>query len=210
MKKFLIAFVIFLSPLAVGAQSIELDRDFVGTTNEEIPAYVAVDLEPEGGDYYWGFAQPDGQIADTSNSDNGNVDLNATFRSNGYQFGIYKFFLFDNSIASGTCNPSNDFESSCVNSGAVIYVENVSLFNLVGLNSGSAVGLLRDTANEFGLVLLIILGAVIGIAIGVLVFKVGYGYIRNMPGDWGYNPSRKSYRFGRGKSIQPGAHGRII
>lgn len=77
------------------------------------------------------------------------------------------------------------------------------------MNVTSVKNLILSVTHDFGSALLILLGAVIVIGIGFLIFKLGWGYIRNMPGDWGYDSQRKSYRFGRGKVVKPGANGVI-
>jgi len=63
---------------------------------------------------------------------------------------------------------------------------------------------------DYGSEILLILGSVLGIAVAFLVFKIGWGYLRNTPGDWGYNPHRKSWIMGRGKSVDIPTGGRIF
>jgi len=70
------------------------------------------------------------------------------------------------------------------------------------MNSQSTLNLILETAEKFGLSLIGILGTIILIGVGYLVYKVGWGYIRNMPGDWGYNSQRKSFRWGHGSSVK--------
>lgn len=78
------------------------------------------------------------------------------------------------------------------------------------MNFITAKNLIVNIASSFSLTIFKVFVVVIGIAIAFLVFKIGWGLIRNMPGDWGYNSQRKSYRFGRGKSVSIPAGGRII
>jgi len=78
------------------------------------------------------------------------------------------------------------------------------------MNSISVTNLIVAAGQDFGSAVIIIFGAVLVIAGGFILFKVGWGYIRNMPGDWGYNSQRKSFRFGRGKSVAIPPGGRII
>lgn len=78
------------------------------------------------------------------------------------------------------------------------------------MNFSNVRDLILETAGNFGITMLEILGVVLGIMVAFLVFKIGWGLIRNMPGDWGYNSQRKSYRFGRGKSVPIPQGGRII
>lgn len=78
------------------------------------------------------------------------------------------------------------------------------------MDSNSALSLILGALTTFGESVGIILGASIVIGLGVLVFSVGWGYIRNMPGDWGYDSQRKSWRPGRGKSVEIPKGGRIF
>lgn len=70
------------------------------------------------------------------------------------------------------------------------------------MNATSARELIVNKLVEYGDNLLLILAGVIGIGLGFLLYKLGWGYIRNMPGDWTYDSQRASYRIGRGRNVQ--------
>jgi len=71
------------------------------------------------------------------------------------------------------------------------------------MNSDATLNLILDALTEYGSNLLYILGSlVLVLGVGFLIYKVGWGYIRNMPGDWTYNSQRSSYRLGGGRNVK--------
>jgi len=66
-------------------------------------------------------------------------------------------------------------------------------------------GLITSALGDWGKMLLIIMGAVMVIGVGILIVRLGYGYIRNLPGDLGYDPSRKSRRGKKYDSLRGGS-----
>lgn len=71
------------------------------------------------------------------------------------------------------------------------------------LSASESTKILLREISVYGEVVLQILGAIIAIGIAYLIFSIGWQLIRNMPGDFGYNSQRASYRFGHGKVIKP-------
>jgi len=69
------------------------------------------------------------------------------------------------------------------------------------MNADSAKTVILSALGDYSIALFYICGAVLTIGVGYLVYKIGWGYIRNMPGDWTYNSQRASYRFGHGKKV---------
>jgi len=70
------------------------------------------------------------------------------------------------------------------------------------MNATSARELIVNKLVEYGDNMLLILTTVVGVALGFVLYKLGWGYIRNMPGDWTYDSQRASYRFGRGRNVK--------
>lgn len=70
------------------------------------------------------------------------------------------------------------------------------------LDWDTASGLITDSLQDYGNVLFWIFASLMGIMVGCLIFRIGYLHIRNLPGDPGYDPSRGSFRRGRGRNVK--------
>jgi len=69
-------------------------------------------------------------------------------------------------------------------------------------NAGNSAGVITGGLEDYGNTLFWILASLMGIMVGVLIIRIGYLHVRNLPGDPGYDPSRGSYRFGRGRKVK--------
>lgn len=71
------------------------------------------------------------------------------------------------------------------------------------ISKTSALALLTGAFTDYGTAILIILGIVLGIGIGYLIFKFGWKTLMNLPGGIGYNSKYGSgmSRFNRAKTL---------
>lgn len=70
------------------------------------------------------------------------------------------------------------------------------------MNASSARELIVNSIVDYGDNMLLIFGAFVIIGLGFVLYKLGWGYIRNMPGDWTYDSQRASYQIGHGRNVK--------